>query len=219
MIVASTQHGLHLSLRAIGAAGKQGWMENPGCNSAQDAYVAADVQAVPVPVDEHGLDVRAGIDRVPRAHLAYVTPSYQFPTGVVMTMTRRVALLDWASQSGTWSIEGDYDSEFRYAGPPLTALAGIDQAGCVIYIGTFSKTLFPGLRLGYVVAPERIIARMAELRHTVDRFSPVLEQGAMADLLASGALSRHINRMRSKYRYMRDMIVPELQTAGAASGT
>ncbi len=214
MIVAGTQLGLHLSLRAIEAEGKAGWIENPGYPSAQRAFVSAGVRAIPVPVDAQGLDVTTGLERAPKAHLAYVTPSHQFPTGVVMSMARRIALLDWASQTGAWILEDDYDSEFRYSGPPLTALAGIDQAGRVIYIGTFSKTLFPGLRLGYVVAPENIITRMTTLRQTVDRFSPTLEQSAMADLLSSGALSRHINRMRSKYRDVRDLIVPELRDSG-----
>lgn len=214
MLVAGTQLGLHLSLRAIDVAGYQGWMEDPGYHAAKAAFASADVDIVPVPVDAQGLSVAQGMIRAPKAKLAYVTPSHQFPTGVVMPMTRRIALLDWANQTGAWIIEDDYDSEFRYSGPPLTALAGIDQAHRVIYIGTFSKTLFPGLRLGYVVAAPDIIARMSTLRNTVDRFPPVLEQGMMADLLESGAVSRHVGRMRARYKTARDAVVSELRAAG-----
>jgi GntR family transcriptional regulator/MocR family aminotransferase len=167
-------------------------------------------------VDAEGLDVSSGLRMKVRARAAYVTPSHQFPTGVTMSMPRRIALIDWARSTQSWIIEDDYDSEFRYAGPPLTALAGIGGER-VIYIGTFTKTLFAGLRLAYVVLPAAILERVVAARAAFDRFPPRFTQDAVADLMATGELSAHIRRMRKRYKEARDIVIGALRdTAGDA---
>ncbi|MDR0810576.1 MAG: PLP-dependent aminotransferase family protein, partial [Gemmobacter sp.] len=155
VLTSGTQGGLDLVARAVLAPGDPVWIEEPGYPSGKAAF--APQRLVPVPVDAEGLDVAAGRAACAEARAAYVTPSHQFPLGVTMTMRRRLALLDWAAEQGAWVIEDDYDSEFRFAGPPLTALQGMDGAGRVIYAGTFSKALMPGLRTGYLVLPEPLV--------------------------------------------------------------
>jgi len=168
---------------------------------------------VPVPVDAEGLDVRAGEKRAPAAKAAYVTPSHQFPTGVSMTMVRRIALVEWARSAKAWLLEDDYDSEFRYGGPPLTALAGIGGGDRVIYLGTFSKTLGAGLRLAYMVLPPAALDAVIAVREGHDRFPPSFMAGAVADLMANGFVADHIRRMRRRYRAGRDAAVAALESA------
>lgn len=210
VLVSGTQHGLRLCLGAVLKPGDAAWMEDPGYPAARRALEAAGARLVPVPVDEHGLVVDEGRRRAARARVAYVTPSHQFPTGVAMRMHRRIALLEWASEADAWVLEDDYDSEFRYAGPPLTALAGIDAARRVIYFGTFSKVLFPGLRMGYVVLPPALLEAVVAARAASDRFPPSLLEGPIADLMAGGDLSAHVRRMRQRYRSARDTVAETL---------
>jgi GntR family transcriptional regulator/MocR family aminotransferase len=216
MLVGGTQHGLQLCLGAVLRPGDSAWMEDPGYPAARRVLEAAGARLVPVPVDGHGLVVDEGRRRAAGARVAYVTPSHQFPTGVVMRMDRRIALLDWARDADAWVLEDDYDSEFRYGGPPLTALAGIDAARRVIYFGTFSKVLFPGLRMGYVVLPPPLLEPILAARAASDRFPPSLLEGALADLIAEGDFSAHIRRMRGRYRAARDAVADTL--AGHACG-
>jgi len=216
LVVTGTQHGLRLCLDALLDPGAPVWIEDPGYTAAQHTLRAAGVTLVPVPVDGQGLDAAAGQALRPDAKAVYVTPSHQFPTGVTMTMERRVALLDWAQASGAWIFEDDYDSEFRYAGPPLTALAGIGPER-VIYIGTFAKLLFPGLRLAYLVAPPGIVDRLAAARAALDRFPSPFMQDAVADLMADGTVSAHLKRVRTRYGKARDMVARTLaEEAGDA---
>ena len=215
VLVSGTQQGLRLCLGVVLRPGDAAWMEDPGYPAARRALDAAGARLVPVPVDGHGLVVEAGRRRAPRARVAYVTPSHQFPTGVAMRMHRRVSLLDWARDADAWVLEDDYDSEFRYAGPPLTALAGIDAARRVIYLGTFSKVLFPGLRMGYVVLPPSLLEPVLAARAALDRFPPSLLEGAVADLMAGGDVSAHVRRMRGRYRAARDAVA---ETLAAHSG-
>jgi GntR family transcriptional regulator/MocR family aminotransferase len=128
-------------------------MEDPGYLGARGAFLGANAHIIPVPVDNEGLVVETGIARAPQARLVYLTPSHQFPLGVTMSLARRLALLDWAKRTGSYILEDDYDSEYRFAGRPLAALQGLDNADRVIYIGTFSKVLFPALRIGYLILP------------------------------------------------------------------
>ncbi|WP_435169977.1 PLP-dependent aminotransferase family protein [Falsirhodobacter sp. 1013] len=218
VVVSGMQQGLRLALGTVVAPGHSVWMEDPGYPAARQAIEGAGARAVPVPVpvDGGGLDVAEGVRRAGAAQAAYVTPSHQFPTGVVMSMARRVELLAWAERTGAWILEDDYDSEFRYAGPPLTALAGLDRARRVIYFGTFSKVLFPGLRLGYVVLPPDLLEPTLAARQAMDRFPPTLLEGAVADLMARGDLSAHIRRVRTRYRHARDLLAATLQ--GHAEG-
>ncbi|WP_417514479.1 PLP-dependent aminotransferase family protein [Minwuia sp.] len=210
MITSGTQHGIRLCLRSILSPGDAAWVEDPGYHAAKRALTAAGAVLVPVPVDAEGLVVAEGQARAPRARVAYVTPSHQFPMGVVMRMQRRIELLDWARAADAWIIEDDYDSEYRYGGAPLTALAGIDGSQRVIYCGTFSKVLFPGLRLGYVVLPPVLVERVLADREALDRFPPSLLEGAIADLIGNGHLSAHVRRMRARYRAARDLVVDTL---------
>ncbi len=216
VIVGGTQHGLRLCADALLSPGDPVWIEDPGYYVARNTLDMVGMTLVPVPVDAGGIIVVAGIATSPSAKAAYVTPSHQFPTGVTMSMARRVALLEWARSSGAWIIEDDYDSEFRYSGPPLTALAGLDSER-VIYIGTFSKILFAGLRLAYLVIPPAIVERVVVARAAHDRFPPSFMQDAVADLIAGGTLATHIRRVRARYREARDTVATNLHAA--AGGT
>jgi GntR family transcriptional regulator/MocR family aminotransferase len=215
MLVSGTQQGLQLCLGAVLRPGDAAWMEDPGYPAARRALETAGARLIPVPVDGHGLVVEEGRRRAAGARVAYVTPSHQFPTGVAMRMDRRIALLDWARDADAWVLEDDYDSEFRYGGPPLTALAGIDAARRVIYFGTFSKVLFPGLRMGYVVLPPSLLAPVLAARAASDRFPPSLLEGALADLIMEGDFSAHIRRMRERYRLARDVVANTLVSHAA----
>ncbi len=212
VVVAGTQSGLRLCAEALLEPGEAIWTEDPGYRVAWGTLEASGLGTVPVPVDGEGLIVAHGRRTAETAKAAYVTPSHQFPTGVTMSMPRRIALLDWARERGAWVFEDDYDSEFRYAGPPLTALAGIDTER-VIYMGTFTKTLFAGLRLAYLVLPPAIVSRVVGVRATHDRFPPRFLQDPVAELMADGRLARHLRRMRRHYRVARDVVAEALQGA------
>jgi GntR family transcriptional regulator/MocR family aminotransferase len=154
---------------------------------------------VPVPVDEHGLMVEEGKRLSPYAKFAMVTPSHQSPLGVTLSLERRMALLEWADKAGSWIIEDDYDSEFRYQGRPLPALKSLDRNDRVIYSGTFSKVMFPGLRLAYVVAPVNAVARFQAVSYNLNAGCPYLFQAGVADFIAEGHFSRHLKKMRLLY--------------------
>ena len=216
LIVNGTQHGLRLCLDALLSPGDAVWLEDPGYYAARNTLEAAGMRVMPVPVDDEGIIVAAGQGLKGSAKAAYVTPSHQFPTGVAMSMTRRVALLDWARSSNAWVIEDDYDSEFRYAGPPLTALAGIGRER-VIYIGTFTKVLFAGLRLAYLVLPPTLLEQVVATRAAHDRFPARFMQDAVADLMAGGTLAAHTRRMRRRYREARDVVATTLQKAAGGA--
>jgi GntR family transcriptional regulator/MocR family aminotransferase len=185
-------------------------MEDPGYPAVVALMRGNGLKIAPVPVDAEGLTVSVGRTLAPRAKAVYVTPSHQYPLGVTMTMMRRLALLDWARSSSAWIIEDDYDSEFRYAGPPLTSLQGMDGADRVIYLGTFSKALFPGLRMGYVVLPAAIMERVIALRERTDRYPQTLAEGALAAFLRDGHFANHLRRARKRARKSRDALVAGL---------
>jgi GntR family transcriptional regulator/MocR family aminotransferase len=215
VIVSGTQHGIRLCTDALLSPGDAVWMEDPGYYAARHTLETVGMKLVPVPVDADGIVVASGLRSNPSAKAAYVTPSHQFPTGVTMSMARRVALLEWTRSSKAWILEDDYDSEFRFAGPPLTALAGLGGER-VIYIGTFTKTLFAGLRLAYLVLPTAVVERVVLARAAHDRFPPRFMQDAVADLISDGVLATHTRRMRSRYREARDAVATAL--GNAASG-
>ena len=218
LIVSGTQHAIRLCIDALLKPGDTVWTEDPGYWTTRATLRASGLDLVAVPVDEEGLDVEAGLRLKPAASAVYVTPSHQFPTGVTMSMRRRTALIDWARSTQGWIFEDDYDSEFRYAGPPLTALAGLGGER-VIYIGTFTKTMFASLRLGYLVAPPAIVERLVAARAALDRFSPGFTQDAVADLMAEGVFAAHIRRMRGRYLEARDIVVSTLRAAAGHSLT
>lgn len=199
IVVSGSQQGLDLAAQVLLDPGDSAWIEEPGYLGARGALIGAGARLVPVPVDGDGLCVADGVSRCPEARLAYITPSHQFPLGVTMSLSRRLALLEWARAAGAWVLEDDFDSEFRYAGRPLAALQGLDGAGRVIYIGTFSKVLLPALRLGYLVVPPDLVDVFVAARALADRHSPNVEQAALADFIGEGHFARHIRRMRSSY--------------------
>ena len=212
IVTSGAQQGLDLLIRAIIRPGDPVWAENPCYPMAHTALKGAGAKVIAVPVDDEGLDVARGEKLCAGAKVAYVTPSHQFPLGVTMTMRRRLALLDWAKRNDAWIIEDDYDSEFRYGGPPLTALQGMDGAGRVAYVGTFSKILFPGLRTGYLVAPEKLLDALLAVRARSDRFPPILTEAPLADLINQGHFAAHLRRVRRRVQANRDMLVATLKT-------
>jgi GntR family transcriptional regulator/MocR family aminotransferase len=211
IIVSGSQQALDLAARVLIDPGDAVWIEDPGYAGIRGALVAAGASLQPVPIDAEGLDVAAGRARAPDAGLAIVTPSHQYPLGVTMTLTRRLELLDWAGAANAFVIEDDYDSEYRYAGRPLAALQGLDGDGRVIYIGTFSKVMFPGLRLGYVVVPADLVDAFRGVRQLVDSHPSTIAQGALADFIADGYLAAHVRRMRALYAERQAALVAALR--------
>lgn len=211
LITAGSQGALDLAARALLDPGDAAWIEDPGYLGARGALLAAGARVVPVPLDAEGIDLEAGRTRAPDARIVSVTPSHQFPTGITMTLSRRLALLSWARQARAWIVEDDYDSEYRFSGRPLEALHGLDNGRRVIYVGTFSKVLFPALRLGYLVAPPELVAGFVALRGFVDVHIPILEQLALTDFMAQGYFVRHLRTMRTRYLERRNALIEALE--------
>jgi len=196
IIVAGIQHGLDLAIRGLLDPGDAVCIEDPCHPIVSAMFLALPVRIVPAPVDDEGLSVKTGVRRCRQPRLIYVTPAHQFPLGPMMTVSRRLELLDWARRAGAWIFEDDYDSEYRYVGRPVPALQGFDQGQSVIFSGSFSKVLLPTLRLGYLVVPPDLVDTFAAARYMTDRHSSVLDQAVMCDFLTEGHFARHIRRMR-----------------------
>lgn len=207
LVVSGAQQALELVALLLLETGDDVWLEEPGYTKARDVLIAAGVNIIPVPVDQEGLNVANGQALCPDARLAYVSPSHQYPLGVVMSLSRRLALLEWAHQAGAWILEDDYDSEYRYRGRPLSSLQGLDTREQVIYMGTFSKVLFPALRLGYLVVPSDLVDTFIAARALLDRHSPQIEQAILADFIAEGHFVRHIRRMRTLYEHRQQVLL------------
>jgi len=199
VVVSSIQHALDLLARLLLKKGDPLWMEDPGYFGARVAFDNAGARMIPVPVDEEGLSVSAGMKICPDAKGAYVTPAHQFPLGVTMSLERRMALLRWASRAGAFVIEDDYDSEYRFEGPPMPALQSLDHHASVIFIGSFSKTMFPALRVGYVVLPAPLIDGFLGFRYRTDFRNSSFDQAVLCDFIVEGHLARHLRRMRNLY--------------------
>jgi GntR family transcriptional regulator/MocR family aminotransferase len=197
IVVAGAQQGLDMIARLLLDQGDIAWMEEPGYPGTRAALVAAGAQIEAVPIDHEGLIIEHQRNH-PR--LIFTTPSHQFPLGVPMSLSRRLALLSFAREVGAWVVEDDYDSEFRYGSRPITCLHGLDADGRVIYVGSFSKTLFPSLRLGYVIVPADLHGPMVNARLASDIHPPGPLQGALADLISEGHFERHLRRMNVEYR-------------------
>jgi GntR family transcriptional regulator/MocR family aminotransferase len=211
MIVSGSQQALDLTTRVLLDSHDAAWMEEPGYWLVQRALWARGCRIVPVPVDAHGLNVDAGVklNRKPRA--IFVAPSHQYPLGVNMSASRRLQLLDWAEQAGAWLVEDDYDSEFRYGSMPISSLQGLDRNARVIYIGTFSKVMFPSLRLGYIVVPRDLVGRFATMRQAMDICPSDLIQAVAVEFIREGHFARHIRRMRPIYSGRRRALVSAIR--------
>ena len=207
IIVAGSQQGLDMVARVLLDPGDPAWIEDPCYRGAYAAFLGAGARLIPVSVDENGLDVAAGVSTCKDARLAYVTPSHQYPLGVTMSLARRLALLDWATRGGAWIIEDDYDSEYQYAGRPLPALQGLDKEERVIYVGTFSKVLFPSLRLGYLIVPTELVDTFIAAQSHTAYYCPLIEQIVLADFITEGYFARHIRRMRRLYEERQAVLV------------
>ena len=226
MIVSGSQQGLHLAARVLLDPGDRVLMEEPGYPGAHAAFASAQLDVVPVPLDREGLAVAEGALLAPGARAAYVTPSHQYPLGVGMSAARRLELLSWARDRGAWVLEDDYDSEYRFGAHPVPALQGLDAARRTIYVGTFSKVMFPALRAGYLVVPGDLVAAFRAVREADDIFPATPLQAALADFLAEGHFARHLRRMRLIYSRRRthlakalsDRLAGELDVCGIEAG-
>lgn len=210
LITGGSQQSLWLAASLLVGRGDEVMVEDPGYLGARAIFSALGARQVGVPVDGDGADAGA-VARIvggrPRPKLLHLTPSHQYPTGVTLGAARRMELLELAGRHGFMIVEDDYDSEYRYEGRPVRALAGIDRAGVVIYVGSFSKVMYPSLRVGYVVAPEWLIESMVGLRWHIDFMPPMLESAALAEFIEAGHFERHLRRMRALYAEKRQAFV------------
>jgi GntR family transcriptional regulator/MocR family aminotransferase len=199
IVVTGAQAALDIAARMILDPGANVWIEDPGYLGTRGALRAAGARLLPVPVDEEGMDIEHGRACHPPPRLICLTPSCQFPLGITTTLSRRLALIEWANQADAWILEDDYDSEYRYEGRPLSALQGLDSNGRVIYAGTFSKTMFPALRVAYLVVPDRCVDDFrTAIRHTGQE-APLPLQAALAEFIDRGHYAAHLRRMRRLY--------------------
>ena len=199
IVVSGSQQGIALVANVLLDPDDSVWVEDPGYFGAHRAFVGWGAQVVPVAVDDQGLSVEAGRKRAPQARLVHVTPTHQFPLGKTMPLRRRADLLAWAKTADAWILEEDYDSEFRYSGTPLAALQGIDPNQRVMYLGSFSKSMFSGLRMAYLVVPRDLAPAFRAARQIVGGPPPVLEQAVVERFLTEGHFQRHLRRMRRVY--------------------
>jgi GntR family transcriptional regulator / MocR family aminotransferase len=208
-IVSGVQEALDLVARLLLNPGDLVCMEDPGYPGVAMVFKAAGAKISPAPVDEEGITLQKQALR--RARLVYVTPGHQFPLGITMSLPRRLQLLEWAAKSGAMILEDDYDSEFRYSGRPVPALQGLDHRGMVLFTGSFSKVLFPSLRLGYLVVPPDLVDSVSAFISITNRHAPLLEQSVLCDFITEGHFGRHLRRMRQVYAERRSVLQESAQ--------
>jgi len=196
-IISGVQEALDITARLLLNPGDRVCMEEPGYPGAAIVFKAAGARVSALPVDEEGMTLRRAAMR--GARLVYVTPGHQFPLGITMSLARRLQLLDWAAKAGALILEDDYDSEYRYVGRPVPALQGLDRRGLVLFTGSFSKVLFPSLRLGYLVVPAWLVDKVSAHLSITSRHAPLLEQAILCDFITAGHFGRHLRRMRQIY--------------------
>jgi GntR family transcriptional regulator/MocR family aminotransferase len=222
VITEGAQEALSLCVRLVTNPGDHAWIEDPGYRGAQTAFICGDLNVVPIRVDEEGLCVPRGAWTTHTPRLVYTTPSHQYPTGAVLTVARRLDLIAKAQAHGAWIIEDDYDSEYRHSGELIGAMQGLVSHSPVLYIGTFSKTLFPSLRSGFLVLPEALVGKAAALLRETLRGGHRYEQLALAEFIESGQFGRHLGRMRRLYRgrqdALRQALTEHLDTPHVISG-
>ncbi len=211
IVLTSSQQALVLIAMMLLDQGESVWMEEPGYRGAQTAFSAAGAKLAPIPIDADGLNVEQARNGAARAKLVYVTPSHQYPLGVTLSLARRLQLLEWARRENGWIVEDDYDSEFHYDARPIAAIHGLAQQDRVLYIGTFSKVMFPGLRIAYLVVPKPLVAPFVTARSHIDGHTAPLLQAVLADFMQDGHFMVHVRRMRDLYRARRDIFMEEIQ--------
>ena len=211
-VTSGYRHTIELIAHALLKAGDRVWLENPGYPPTRELFGYMQIAGVAIPVDQDGMIVAEGIKQAPRARAAVVTPAHQSPLCVSLSLPRRLALLDWAARNKAWIIEDDYDGEYRYVSRPLPALKSLDREDRVLYAGTFSKVLFPSLRLAYLVVPEAQIERFEEIAQAFAGSSPELTQTIVTAFITEGHFARHIQRMRKLYAERRDETALGLQS-------
>ncbi|WP_437678630.1 PLP-dependent aminotransferase family protein [Sorangium sp. So ce131] len=212
-ITEGSQAALDLCCRALLDPGDAAWVEDPGPLALRAAVHMAGARLVPIPVDEDGLRVQAGARRAPRAKVAFVSPASAFPTGARLTLPRRIELMAWAGKAGSVVVEVDYEGELRFDGTPLPSLLALDMEGVkdrVIHVGTFSRSLFPGLRLGFMIVPPAMVRAVAQMRAASTRSPPYLLQAAVADFIDEGHFARHLRKLKQATRRRRDVLLGEL---------
>jgi GntR family transcriptional regulator/MocR family aminotransferase len=220
LVTTGSQQGLQLSAQVLVDTKDRVVIEEPGYPSARQAFLAAGAELIPVPVDQEGLNMAklpAPGQREPKARAVYITPSHQYPLGMTMSATRRMLLLNWAVRTGAWIIEDDYDSEYRFDSRPIASLQGLDTSAKVIYVGTFSKVMFPALRVGYLVVPKDLVSAFSAARDAADVFSATLYQAVLTDFIREGHFARHIRRMRMLYMERRRILTEEIRSQMAGS--
>ncbi len=213
LITGGFQGALSLVRQVLLRAGDTVWVEDPGHHHTRQALEAGGARLVPVRVDREGMRVAAGTVAAPRAKLAVVTPTHQSPLGVALSLPRRLALLAWAAEAGAWVLEDDYDSEYRYTGRPLPALKSLDRGERVLFAGSFSKVLFPGLRLGYLIVPDELAAAFQRASRLLTNGQSLLEQQVVAHFMEQGHFARHLRRMRALYAARRSALAAALTGA------
>lgn len=211
VLVNGSQQAVDIIARTLLEPGDKVLIEDPGYPDARHAFVAMGARVVPIRVDSEGLDIARAGWRGAGARLAYVTPSHQFPTGAVMPLSRRLALLDWASRTCAYIVEDDYDSEFRFDGRPIEAVQSLDRQDRVVYVGTFSKSLFPSLRLGYAVLPPSLVDPFLRVKYLADRHSSTLVQLVLSQFIAQGHFERHLRHMRKRNEKRRASLLCALE--------
>ena len=215
LVTTGSQQGLQLCAQVLVDPKDRVFIEEPGYPSARQAFHAAGAEIIPVAVDQEGLNVAELLARGrkgPNARAIYITPSHQYPLGITMSATRRMLLLNWAVRTDAWIIEDDYDSEYRFDSRPIASLQGLDTSAKVIYVGTFSKVMFPALRVGYLVVPKDLVSAFAAARDAADVFSATLYQAVLTDFIREGHFARHIRRMRMLYMERRRMLSEEIRS-------
>jgi len=210
VVFSSAQQALNALAVLLLERGDTVWIEDPCYLGARAAFQLAGAVAAPVTVDVDGLVVDAGKRAAPRARMAYVAPPHQYPTGVALSLERRIELVTWAARRDTWIVEDDYDGEFRYEGQPLAPLYSLDARERVVYMGTLNKSMYASLRLAYVVVPEDLVELLANIRTQMDGFSPALSQMTMASFMEEGYFASHLRRMRALYGAKRRALVEGL---------
>jgi GntR family transcriptional regulator/MocR family aminotransferase len=209
VVVAAMQQAMLVSAMTLVNPGESAWLEDPGFHQARRTFVFAGAKVVPRPIDAEGIVIGRASKKQPSPRLIFVTPSHQFPLGVTMSLKRRRDLIDFARTHDAFILEDDYNSEFRFNGPPLPCLQGLDHAGRVIYAGTMSKILFPSLRLGYLLVPEPLIDSIIKVRAVIDQHSSAIDQATLARFISEGFFLSHLKRMRKLYADRRLFFIEE----------